>query len=286
MKKLKKLSDIPSWFKICKYDKASSLGLKGWYEQIEQRLSLRDFIDMNLNDNLNRVDAIVSWSNLIKTDPIFERKENVLMDMLGKLDSFIISEVSDSVRDFTAGDLKSINQAIKLMGIDKDLIAYCNDEPHREMPAKIELANNFPNKPVELLRNEFSWISLYSVALTANLEASDEQLINDFQSWLKHARTNFDCRTIEEIFTDIDFNDWCEYAILPYFDLTTWAKFKDSEFTHSIMSEAIFPNAGIEGFCGESRVRRETKRRAAEIFNHNASNAIRAQVLKKGKILS
>ena len=86
-----------------------------------------------------------------------------------------------------------------------------------------------------------------------------------------------------ELFTQIDFKDWCKYAILPYIDLATWALLNGAEFTNSIMSGAIFPKAGLIGFTADSRLVRETKPRSEVIFKSSNINAMRAQLQKMTK---
>jgi hypothetical protein len=119
---------------------------------------------------------------------------------------------------------------------------------------------------------------IFGVSLMANLDASDEQLISDFKSWLKVARTSFDSRAPEEVFAQKDFKSWYKYAILPYFDLAIWALLNRAEFAVPIMIEAIFPNAESKGFVPESRLIRETKPRSAELFDSNNINAMIAQL--------
>ena len=283
MKKLKKLSDIPAWFEISKYDKVSSLTLYQWYDQISKRQSLDEVIFLYMESD---IEAIGAWENLIKTNPIIENNDNLIRDMIKDFDNAVITNgPQETIRDFSAGDLSVINNAINLKCNDDWLRRFCENRASDAtlMELDINTIINMTNTSIQLESDIYPWIYNCAVALTANLEASDEQLFNDFKAWLKHARKNFNSSATEKMITYIDFKDWCEYAILPYFDLATWAKLHGAEFTSSIMSQAIFPNAGIDGFCGESRVRRETKRRSSEIFNRNAICAMLAQVNKMAK---
>jgi hypothetical protein len=259
LKKLKKLSDLPEWFDICKYDKASSLGLKEWYEQISKRV-------------LMQVDYDDGWTpsfSKIKIDPIL-KKEPIPDEFLDFVTANLIStEPEKSICNFKFSDLRKANLSLNFISADSESIAYgrgeeinmdtFNDDPKRPF--------NMGNASIDIHRATGRFCISHIVPLTANLQASDEQLSYHFKSWLTQARKDYGCKAKEEMFTHIDFDDWYKYAILPYFDLTTWAKLKNSEFTNAILSEAIFPNAGVEGFDGESRVRRETKRRSEEVFN-------------------
>jgi hypothetical protein len=285
MKKLKKLSEKPEWFDISKYDKATTLGLEEWYMQIEIRALLPEPIDLDLEESESPDGdfRIKHWLTQIKIDPIFENKGIVIPDDLRDLDcSYPDSEAWSPVRNFKVSDLRGINRALKIAADGEELIAYCKGEPSDKTPMDLKTSINLGNKAVHLLSGVHRWILTHDVALTANLQASDEQLILEFKSWLKQARIDLGYNsTSEKMFSYIDFKDWCKYAILPYFDLTTWAKFHKLEFTHSLMSELIFPNAGIEGFNGDDRVKRETRRRSAEIFNFKTVDALRAQVRKR-----
>jgi hypothetical protein len=290
MKKLNKLSDIPTWFKINKYDKSSSFELKEWYGQISKRTYLYDRIvlDMEFYDMTN-IDAITIWENLIKTNPIFENNDEFLKEMHKETDCIFTDGAQESIRDFSASDLKNINRALSFKSNDSQLGRYCKNEMANEIDLDLKTLLNLRETSIQLDIDIYSYIPSNAVALTANLEASDDQLINDFKSWLKLARTSFNSGVSEKLYTYIDFEDWCEYAILPYFDLATWAKLNGNEFTKELMAEILFPDALNPSdplkkpFGSVSRVTRETKKRSAKVFNNNAVNAMCAQVRKMTK---
>ena len=98
-------------------------------------------------------------------------------------------------------------------------------------------AVNLGKTSIQLHRNVCNFINQKTVALTVDLEVFDEQLVIEFKSWLKLARTNFNSLATEVMFTSIDFSKWCEYAILPFFDLTTWAKLHGKEVTKELMAQ-------------------------------------------------
>lgn len=282
-KKLNRLSDIPSWFDIRKYDNALSYGLKEWHEQIKARSELYDFIEIETNYNkMTSIDAIKNWENLMKTYPIFEKNDDKVLEMLKYFDNIDFREnTTESVRDFSASDLKNINQAIDF---DDELSSYCKNSMSKEMQLNVKTAVNLGKTSILLHKNVCNFISQKAVALTVNLEVTDEQLVIEFKSWLKLARTNFNCHATEEMFTSNDFSKWCEYAVLPYFDLTTWAALHGKEVTQDLMAEVLFPDALKpldplkKPFGRGPRTARETRIRSAQIFNRNTVNAMYAQV--------
>ena len=219
LKKLKKLTDIPAWFDISKYDNASSFGLDEWYEQIRKRRIIFDRIFFTYMHD-KPIDNIETWEHCIKFNPILEGNGSLRVPP------------GYSVRDFSAGDLGWINAELNMRSDDDELRRFCNDIENISMSKKYSKYFNTSISPM----------SKHEVFLTANLGASDEQLISDFKSWLKQARTKFIYSAPEELFTHCDFKDWCKYAILPYLDLAIWAFLNGAEFTTSIMSEAIFPS--------------------------------------------
>jgi hypothetical protein len=280
MKKLKKLSDIPSWFDIAKYDKATSFGIKEWHQHISDRVRVNISIESKTIDlsDTTLIDFLIDkWISNIKIDPTSWMEEPALPKEIFNSDNFmLIPKFSeDSVRNFTLSDLFARNITLSKVINDTKLVSFLKGEYFDEMPMSIEQFYDLSNKPIE---TDSSWFFFKNVSLTVNLHASDKQLLDDFKSWLRQTRIRLDHRTKEDMFTDVDFNNWCKYAILPYYDLTLWAKMNNVEFTNAILGEVLFPDAGIEGFDGESRIRRETKRRSDEIFTFETTKVLEAQI--------
>lgn len=219
----------------------------------------------------------------IKNDPIFKGPDPAVLDFIRNVDgeAAISDTVKKSVRDFTVGDLRSVNTAIELNSLNKELIDYCKNGASNEIPMDFKTMINLSNTSVQSLSGVNLWIEPSAMPFTVNIYASDEQLDQDFKSWVKQARESFNCRATEEMFTDKDFKAWCKYAILPYFDLTTWARLNHSKIAQAVLAKAIFPKADLIGFDEISMLRKESRPRAAEIFNLNTWNAMRAQVQKR-----
>jgi Family of unknown function (DUF6387) len=83
----------------------------------------------------------------------------------------------------------------------------------------------------------------------------------------------------KKLFTIADFSDWHESRILPYFDLTTFAEIEETKIPLHEIADALFPNE-IDVDVAE-RVRKVTKKKAAQVFTYGVIHALDLQAMSE-----
>ena len=109
-----------------------------------------------------------------------------------------------------------------------------------------------------------------------DIVASDEQLIEDFKQWLKDTRSLVKIEARPKTFTETDAENWHKKRILPYIDLTIWAKLKGISITHQEIGIVLFPDE-YNVALGE-RVRRTVKPLVDMLMRPSTLCAIASQV--------
>jgi hypothetical protein len=87
-----------------------------------------------------------------------------------------------------------------------------------------------------------------------NLDLPDSILLDSFKQWLVDARQNIQPEYTDKKYRKPDFVSWAQMGILPWLDLTIWAKQEGVSIPNRVMADAIFkPGEG-----GEEAVRKTT----------------------------
>ena len=117
--------------------------------------------------------------------------------------------------------------------------------------------------------------------VTIDLDATDEQIENDFCHWLTHYRKASGYRVPEKkahekLFTQKTFDYWIKHGFIPYLDLMLIAKIEGKEeFTHAKLGEIIFPDEAIEN--SEYRIRTITIPGAERLLEDSTRWSLLAQ---------
>ena len=112
------------------------------------------------------------------------------------------------------------------------------------------------------------------VALSVNLHGSEEQLVADFRKWLNGIKR---ARGLDMPIKRRDFQSWTQHCILPFLDLTNWARAYNKEITQQVLGLALFP-AEFEVNLGE-RVRKVVSPLAQRVSATEFINSLRSQAL-------
>lgn len=75
------------------------------------------------------------------------------------------------------------------------------------------------------------------------LFGSDEQIKKDFAIWLEEERKRRNTYAPKKNFSENAIDSWHEFSILPYLDLSYWAKLENVKISQHVMGQAIFPDA-------------------------------------------
>ena len=108
-----------------------------------------------------------------------------------------------------------------------------------------------------------------------DIGAPDEQLIGDFKKWIADIRKQIGISSYPQNFTSADLADWHAKQVLPYIDLTIWAKLMDRNITQQEIGIVLFPDD--YNISLSDRVRRTVKPLAEKLMMSSTVGAISMQ---------
>jgi hypothetical protein len=250
---IKHIKELPSWFKLEKYEAAKSLDAAGWHNNLFVRQVLLKSIGSAsfkaaLEAEKNIPHLYMDDLDYLRLNPIFQEK------LLYILNTFNVGNRKElGIRPVMIGDI--YNQ-IKYIDPDKQSYAHKiiintdDSESYWDALLHTETKKEWRVNPLlEPLSNNLIHI---------NLELPEKVLIEQFTSFIKkiqYRRSN----------KKPNFFSWIYFGILPYLDLKIWELETKKKIPNSVMANAIFPPH--EG--GEEVVRKTTKKIANEILSQS-----------------
>ena len=129
------------------------------------------------------------------------------------------------------------------------------------------------NTPINLLLDNEGFTD---GILTVNLDATDEQIINDFSHWLSEYRKFIGYQTKRKNFCEKDFSEWVQWRLIPYFDLKIAASIEKKELTQSRAANLIFFYEYDVGIV--DRLRRTTIPKAKWLISYEVIGAMNSQL--------
>lgn len=112
-------------------------------------------------------------------------------------------------------------------------------------------------------------------SISINLYATDEQIKEDFNQWLIHARKATNNQRQKKLFTQADFDYWIEYGVIPYLDLMLIARIEGKKITQNKLARLIFPDEYDVDVA--ERLRKVTKPTAQELLSNEVHQTLLAQ---------
>lgn len=109
-----------------------------------------------------------------------------------------------------------------------------------------------------------------SYCIEVDLGASDKHLVDEFKAWLKQIRKDAGVPQIPKQYGSDNFADWHEKRLLPYLDLTLWARLHGGGINLSALGDALFPDEALRGSKMrdvEPMIRRTTGPRARAMIS-------------------
>lgn len=227
-KKVAKFKDLPPEFALEKYEDVRHFRLIDWLSNLQTRLILeqpRPYAREKCNP--------VEVCRKLLDSPLFAPHESELLRVLDAV------EVS-TVRDFKACDLfwpareYMDGRFAKIMGTPTSISVeeLAPDDPFLD---GLEM-------PFYKLLDDCKIVYDGELITKVNLNATDDNLTRDFAAWLARTRQATGITTAKKQFDQRDFDQWEKYRILPYLDLTMWARVNNVQLTQQTLGEALFPN--------------------------------------------
>ena len=114
-----------------------------------------------------------------------------------------------------------------------------------------------------------------NVNVVINLNVSNEQIFKELDIWLKEARARLNEPGRKKDFNKNDYISWYNAGVLPYIDLTRWARNNNVKIPLHVMGEAIFPSANAGNKA--ERIRKTTKKLAFRLISNETINMLDRQ---------
>ena len=275
-RRVRHVSDLPTWFHLEKYAGAESLGTIGWYEQLAARRELMALI------------TSPPWQSEEVSGPFYD--DSMLNRALETIRGEPIADISGN--NFLGNFLECSPQRLKNAEVHRSLgvhlvtvrdlyMAEWSIEGDKQKYARqffSEIAKNpwglrehgyknWIDKPVDAISKRPG----FDVNIRVNLSLPDKVLVDQFIHLLDSLR---DTKThwVAPPLRKPDFSKWIRFSVLPYIDLKIWEGEADVTIPNRVMADAIFqPGEG-----GEEVVRKTTSDLADELLSERHLDTLRA----------
>lgn len=285
-KRIRRVSDLPDWFRLAKYEGAAELDAAGWFEQLCTR---RDCINrlkftqpkgpLDVSQYFFEILATIREAPIVDATKIIVFGDHTRMSHNStfkgepKLDHFF-----SGVTSLTTRGLKHIEDKLspgRREYLHRFWTQFKDDEwtifdpenmeyhypPKRWIDAPIHESYMFSKNKAVRLGQEFS-------PITVDLSLPDTLLINAFKLWLANARKETGMYPSSTRYRKPDFESWTRFGVLPWLDLTIWQEEVGLTIPSRVMADAIFPY----GEGGEETVRKTTKPMAMSLIENEKVN--------------
>lgn len=309
---------LPEWFDVTRYDGASELTLAAWLDNLDGRYDLLSLSDKRLAELQNWLDATfstgdtlaITWGpyaegeieasyHLYYDDSEFASLETPTVHPVYV--SFVARWVADAIQGEGSlsrqlwGLAEKLNEA-EARPMEEDEIIDDESQEFLDQPFDTAQREDFAKQREELFANDalsesspiFAKIrellggpaSDDSLRIEVDLGAPDKLIIEDFRNWLKAARRVYSIE-MKNYFTESMRSDWAEFGVLPYLDLSIWARANSVNITDAVMGDALFPNE-VGEIDLEERMRKVVRPKANWLMTPTIIQAIETQVLRPG----
>lgn len=259
-----------SWFDLKNYDALKTMATEDWIWQLMARVQYHKGVRDNLEDNgylLFIADTLKG--GVIADDPAHAQH----MEMCNWWCQGVIEGQPFSTA--SVGSLVSYD--LWRMAKDNDLAhvweacEYTRDNLF-EVDRKDDLVE-IADTPHDFHIKQYSPHDIESSAhVVVNLSATDEQIKKDFAHWLTHYRQAINYQHKEKLFTQVDYDHWVEFGVIPYLDLVLIAKIEGKNITRNKLGRLIFPDEYDVDLV--ERIRKTTKPTAEWLIKNEICNTL------------
>lgn len=260
-RKLKK--DDLSWFDIKKYDLMRDWTLAQWIPALMLRFLIQGCY------RLPEAERQLDYSRIMF----------MLMMAPGGDNSQVgpaLAKGLPNVWDVPVIDL--YEQYLKLPRHLDDLYSECKEwlalfDSEKEVPTMPSSIN----KSFDKLMTERGHKTAFKL-LFVNLQATDEQVVSDFQDWLVHKRAEEKMITPSTEFSERDIKEWARYQVMAYIDLDLFCRVSGQSMSLHTIGQLLFPNE-YDVDLGE-RIRKVVRPLARKLMSSDYLSAIDEQVAR------
>lgn len=269
---IKHIKELPTWFKLEKYEAAKKLDAVGWYEQLLVRHAIKTFLKSNISD------VIKTQFQLLQKSPIVYIDEDCVFGQFFLSDKLF--ELKTKKPNYSLGVHKLTVHELYLIenNIEEEKRTYARNYfrnrfnmfliPPLDYPVKYPF-KPWIDEPIDGIRRTLD----NDVHVRVDLGLPDKVLIEQFKQMLESIR-----KPLLKVGVSVenkqrpDFEGWAKFGILPYVDLTIWAEIEGVTIPNRVMADAIF----LVGEGGEEVVRKTTQKLAEEMLTESHLNKLAA----------
>jgi hypothetical protein len=246
-------SDLPDSFNLKRYDMCATWGASEWFQGLTPRYDIHLFSTLTPEemaedeDNPDLLETLQGYALSFLENPL------PVVDGGGR--HFPARAKESPIRDLTGADyydgLFKLNshwyeapaelarRACHRAGV-MSLEDIVDEVDGRKAYAELE---RVPAWQIHREAND----TVDGYCIEVDLGAPDDHLVKEFRAWLKRVRREAGVPQIPKGFGAEHFADWHSKRLLPYLDLTLWARLNGGSINLSVMGYALFPDEPLRG---------------------------------------
>lgn len=272
-----------SWFDLKNYDALYSMQIGGWIHVIQQRIfASNPHIELYTNGFVEQVKS---------GHPIIDSS---------KYQAYLQEEVSKSVafqKQYSTASVNSMS-TYDLWHLTRELHHPNPNEEHIsqlsylcQLKSKIGRTHDKMNlvlNPYEVNLHEAYYPDqpINEAHVKVNLMATDDQLKQDFEAWLKNYRSqvgstvietkNQKAKKVKKVFDSVDFKKWIDYRVIPFIDLKIVESYEGSKISKAELAKLFFSDQDTDN--GNKKLNK-TIDMSEFILINRAHETLKAQLL-------
>lgn len=266
---VKQQVDLPSWFSLKKYDPLNSFSTLDWYEQIMVRRGIMKMLDEAdqfecFGDYEDRHWAtICDLAEFIETGPLVNATNGDklhaylgdarLFELKNNRPKFSFGVRPLTLREFYLQDRHVLGE--KRLYLRK-WQAQFDDPDWSDLGNDMELT--MPQEWFEEPVDSHMHSPLFGNTIRVNLSLPENLLVEQFTALIRSLK-----KEQQAVPAKPRFENWIKFGLLPYIDLTIWARKSGVRITNRVMADAIFQR----GDGGEEVVRKTTEKLVESVLS-------------------
>ncbi|MGD7035134.1 DUF6387 family protein [Methylotuvimicrobium buryatense] len=228
-----------SWFDLRNYEPFKTMSVEAWIWQLEAREHYHKVVEHKRGISQDKEDRFLSSiatklkAGVIPDDPNYYYRHEVKARAI----------LNDPLSTASVNNLSSYEvwRMANNTSISHIWDACKHDDEFSLTESEDKNLFDMAFRPHVL--NDKQYIDYWNEALvTINLNATDAQIKNDFDKWLTSFRKKIGSQHEKKLLTQVDFDYWVNYGVIPYLDLVLIAKIEGKKITQHKLARLIFPN--------------------------------------------